>query len=71
MNKNVTKLVGALSIAALASMGCASKEEKPAEGAQPAAGGASSCSASGKPAEGDGKGGAASCNAATSTEKKQ
>lgn len=69
MNKNVTKLVGALSIAALASMGCASKEEKPAEGAQPAAGGASSCSASGKPAEGETKPADKSCSAGA--EKKQ
>lgn len=69
MNKNVTKLVGALSIAALASMGCASKEEKPAEGAQPAAGGASSCSASSKPAEGETKPAGNSCSAAG--EKKQ
>jgi len=70
MNKNVTKLVGALSIAALASMGCASKEEKPAEGAQPAAGGALSCSAAGKPAEGETKPAGNSCSA-SSTEKKQ
>ena len=67
MNKNVTKLVGALSTAALASMGCANKEEKPAEGAQPAAGGASSCSASGKPAGGGGKGAAASCRGSSTS----
>lgn len=67
MNKNVTKLVGALSIAALASMGCASKEEKPAEGTS--GGAQASCSAAGKPAEGETKPAEKSCSAGA--EKKQ
>lgn len=59
--KSVSKIVGALSIGALASLGCASKEEKPAE-ADSSKAPANSCGAT-KPAEGGDKKAGGSCGA--------
>lgn len=60
--KSVSKFVGALSIGALASLGCSSKEEKPAEAESSKSESKASCGAT-KPAEGGGDKGKAACGA--------
>lgn len=61
--KKITKLVGAMSIGALAMVGCKSNDPAPADqgGSTEAKTDGHSCGAEAKPAEGDGKTDGGSC----------